>query len=343
MDQSYEFQDLILAWLASQPTDVAFDWTLQEWAEMLRRRGIGPKQFLRKAPWPSGAVTAPIADWGSELHSLIGLAAVKTQILQIRNFLRVRKLRRSLGLRTDSFSLHQAFLGNPGTGKTSVARILAGIYHELGVLPRANVLEVSRDKLVGQYIGATEARTSQAIDEALGGVLFIDEAYALARGGSEDFGRVAIDVLVKAMEDHRDHLVVIVAGYTQKMATFFDSNPGLLARFPRRIHFPDYTDEELVRIFERMASNADFTLSDDAARFQVRSQLTSMKVRNGSMFGNARDVRNLWEAVELEHADRIAKEFPEESQAATIPRERLCGLSSADIPEFAESQITLSP
>jgi Holliday junction resolvasome RuvABC ATP-dependent DNA helicase subunit len=207
------------------------------------------------------------------LNDLIGLDQVKREIETLANLVRVQKMRQAYGLAKPPLSLHLVFTGNPGTGKTTVARLIGRIYKSLGVLTSGKVTEVDRGGLVAGYIGQTAIKTTAVIEKTLDGVLFLDEAYALARPDTpNDLGQEAIDTLLKAMEDHRDRLVVIVAGYTNPMKIFIESNPGLKSRFNKYIHFPDYTPEELTRIFEKLANENNYLLNSDAEE-QMRRTL----------------------------------------------------------------------
>jgi Holliday junction resolvasome RuvABC ATP-dependent DNA helicase subunit len=230
-----------------------------------------------------------------ELDGLVGLAAVKKQVRQLVNFLRVQSARRERGFAVVDVTQHLVFVGNPGTGKTSVARLLGRMYATLGVLEKGHLIEADRSGLVAEYVGQTAIKTNRLVQEALGGVLFIDEAYALATNhGGHDFGREAVEALLRQMEDKRDRLVVIVAGYPELMARFLDSNPGLRSRFPRTIHFPDYSDDELVEIVIRRAQHDDYKLADGVAEDLRRVFATFPR---GHGFGNGRLARHLFEAA----------------------------------------------
>ena len=206
----------------------------------------------------------PLEELLAELDGLVGLAPVKAEVKLVTNLLRVEKLRAERGLKVVEHSRHLVFTGNPGTGKTTVARLLAQIYRTLGVVEKGQLVETDRSGLVAGYIGQTSIKVKEVFAKALGGVLLIDEAHALARGEDRDFGHEAIDMIVKLMEDHRDDVVLIVAGYPDEMATFLDANPGLRSRFPKTIYFDDYSNEELLRIFEGMCAKSHYTPTDDA-------------------------------------------------------------------------------
>ena len=242
----------------------------------------------------------------TELANLIGLEGVKRQVNTVVALIQVQKMREELGLKSATLSRHMVFLGNPGTGKTTVARIVANIYRLLGVLRKGQLVEVDRSGLVRGYIGQTASRTQEVIEEALGGVLFVDEAYALTvNKGENDFGQEAVDTLLKAMEDHRDDLVVIVAGYTDLMEKFLDSNPGLRSRFGTTIFFDDYTAEELLAILEQMLAKLEYRLSP-AARERAIELIETRVANKPDNFANARDVRNLMERAIGNHATRVA-------------------------------------
>ena len=256
----------------------------------------------------------------AELNSLVGLAEVKEEVRKLANLVRVRKMRQERGMSVPPMSFHLIFTGNPGTGKTTVARLLSQIYRALGMLEKGQLVEVDRGQLVAGYIGQTAQQTREKIQEALGGVLFIDEAYALTPegGGGQDFGREAVDTIVKAMEDHREELVVIVAGYTEPMQRFIASNPGLKSRFGRTIQFPDYSPEDMVDIFDTMLETDGYQL-EDAARAKAYRLFRQMHDQRDEAFGNARDVRNVYETAIMSQMDRVADmEDPTDEVLSTI-------------------------
>jgi SpoVK/Ycf46/Vps4 family AAA+-type ATPase len=263
----------------------------------------------------------------AQLDELVGLTAVKDEVKHETELLRVDKLRTAQGLKSPEISKHLVFSGNPGTGKTTVARLVAGIYRAVGVLPKGQLIETDRSGLVAGYVGQTALKTADVIKSALGGVLFIDEAYALA---TDDFGNEAIDTIVKAMEDHRDELVVIVAGYTEEMAIFISSNPGLESRFRTTIEFPDYSDDELIQIFKSMCKDADFTPTDDCTG---RLQLLLKGVTRGRTFGNARWVRNQFDAAVVRQAWRLRDiASPTVDQLRTLEADDLPALTPPETP-----------
>ena len=240
-----------------------------------------------------------------ELDELVGLEKVKENVKSLVNLVKVRKLREKNGLVVPPISLHMVFMGNPGTGKTTVARLMGKIYNAIGVLSKGQLVEVDRSGLVAGYVGQTAQKTAQVIEKAKGGVLFIDEAYALTSKEGNDFGDEAVETLLKAMEDNRHDLVVIVAGYDDLMREFIDSNPGLKSRFNRYFYFEDYSGEELFEIFEMQCRKNMYKL-DEIVRKRGREIFEEMYRERGENFGNGRDVRNLFENAVSAHSDRVA-------------------------------------
>lgn len=267
-------------------------------------------------PLPDPQPIRPIAELLAELDELTGLANVKAEVRRLTSLLQVQQLRAERGLPTMETSHHLVFTGNPGTGKTTVARLLSQIYHSIGVVSRGHLVETDRSKLVAGYVGQTALKTQQALESSLGGMLLIDEAYALARGGDNDFGREAIDTLVKFMEDHRDDIAIVAAGYPAEMQEFVDANPGLKSRFTRTVFFPDYTDDELVTIFVKLARKNGYELTDGALA-KVRQMIGAEPRTRG--FGNARFVRNLFETAVAHQAMRLAPlTDPSNEELATL-------------------------
>ena len=267
----------------------------------------------------------------AELDELIGLDVVKKDVDSLVNLVKVRKLRQERGMKTPDMSFHLVFSGNPGTGKTTVARIVGKVYSALGILSKGHLVEVDRSGLVAGYVGQTAIKTKEVIDKALGGVLFIDEAYTLSpENADKDFGQEAIDTILKAMEDHRDDFVVIVAGYATLMPRFIDSNPGLKSRFNKYLYFEDYNGDQLYEIFQGRVNRNDYKL-DEAAEEAVKDHLQELYEDRDENFGNARDVRNLFEKIVAAQADRVAGlENPTDEDICTITVEDLKDLM--DVP-----------
>jgi probable Rubsico expression protein CbbX len=257
-------------------------------------------------------------------RELVGLAPVKRRIREIAAFLVVTRARRLLGLDAATPSLHMSFTGNPGTGKTTVALRMAAILHRLGYVRKGHLVSVTRDDLVGQYIGHTAPKTKEILKKAMGGVLFIDEAYYLYRPENErDYGQEAIEILLQVMENNRDDLVVILAGYKDRMDTFFKSNPGLSSRIAHHIDFPDYTQAELLAIAERMVAAMNYRLDPDA--HEAMREYIARRVTQPH-FANARSIRNALDRARLRQANRLF-----ERPGATVGADELTAIAAADI------------
>lgn len=265
-----------------------------------------------------------------ELTSLVGLSGVKHQVNSLVNLIRVQKMREAQGMKKSDVSKHMVFSGNPGTGKTTVARMLAEIYKYLGILPKGQLVEVDRSGLVRGYVGQTATRVQEVVEEAMGGILFVDEAYTLTvNKGEGDFGQEAVDTLLKAMEDHRSELIVIVAGYTDLMEQFLSSNPGLRSRFSNFIYFEDYTADELMSILLGMLEKQEYRLSD-AAREKAKQLLEARVANKPENFANARDVRNFMEHAIANHATRVVK-----IKDAEKNKEMLSVIEPEDLQDFS--------
>ena len=275
----------------------------------------------------------------AELDSLIGLDVVKKDVDSLVNLVKVRTLRKERGLKCPELSLHLVFSGNPGTGKTTVARIVGKIFSALGLLSKGHLIEVDRSGLVAGYVGQTAIKTQEVIQKALGGVLFIDEAYTLApENADKDFGQEAIDTILKAMEDYRDDFVVIVAGYASLMPRFIDSNPGLKSRFNKYLFFEDYNGEQLYEIFLRRVKSNDYRL-DEKADQSIREHLEELYEDRDENFGNARDVRNLFERIVANQANRVAAlAAPTDEDILTITTADLEGVVDLHLPHAAAGE-----
>lgn len=279
-----------------------------------------------KYPMPSSNLNALF----SELNSMIGLENVKREIDTLVNLIKIRKLKQKRGYTVKQISMHMVFYGNPGTGKTTIARLLSAIYKELGVLSKGHLIEVDRSKLVSAYIGQTAIQTSELLHQAIGGILFIDEAYTLTVDkGANDFGQEAVDTVLKGMEDYRNDLIVIVAGYPSKMREFLESNPGLKSRFNKFVNFYDYLPNQMLEIYKGMCKSQDFTLDFDAEELLKTNFQKKYNERDES-FGNAREVRNGFEQAISNQANRL-------SALLNISNEELTSLTVEDVKEFQNS------
>lgn len=270
-----------------------------------------------------------LAEVLAELDAMIGLTEVKSLVHEIQAFVAIQQRRKTELLVAEPLVMHMIFAGNPGTGKTTVARIFGRMFREMGVLPKGHLIEAERADLVGEYIGHTAQKAREMIKKAMGGILFIDEAYSLARGGEKDFGKEAIDTLVKAMEDHKDELILILAGYRREMQFFLQTNPGLRSRFPIQIDFPDYGVEELRRIANLMLHQRQYRLTPGAKR--KLSDILQAAIDDGDPhFGNARLVRNMIERAIRRQAVRLVGQ-------KQVTRDDLMLLDEADIEEVPAS------
>jgi len=270
-----------------------------------------------------------LEDLLEELDSLVGLEPVKKLILEIQAFVEIRRRRAKENLATEPLVLHSIYRGNPGSGKTTVARLAARIFKEMGLLEKGHIIEVERADLVGEYIGHTAHKTRELIKRAIGGVLFIDEAYSLARGGEKDFGKEAIDTIVKNMEEHKENLILILAGYKEEMDWFLETNPGLRSRFPIQIDFPDYSVPELIKIADLMLEKRQYQLTDEA-RAALENIVTRVLQNDPQNSGNARLVRNIIEKAIRLQAVRLLKEKAwSKNELILITREDILGAGEA--------------
>lgn len=286
-----------------------------------------PKASDAKEKTDTDTKIESIDDLKKELDEYIGLKNIKNEVNNLINLVSVQKMRKEHGLKTNDLSLHMVFTGNPGTGKTMIARLMARIYKSLGILSKGHLIEVDRSGLVAGFVGQTAIKTADAIKKALGGVLFIDEAYALTNKKGNDFGQEAVDTLLKAMEDNRDNLIVIVAGYTELMKQFIKSNPGLESRFNRFLEFADYNVDELFDIFILRCNKSAYTLSDDAK--PLLGAVLQWELDHNDTFANARGVRNLFENIVVAQANRLAK-------SDNITKETLMLINREDIYNAAQ-------
>ena len=295
---------------------------------------VVPAAEQEETPLPESEPT--LEELLAELDGLCGLEQVKQDVKSLINLVKVRRLREEAGLPVPPMSLHLVFLGNPGTGKTTVARLLARLYHAIGVLPKGQLVEVDRSGLVAGFVGQTALKTQEVIQKAIGGVLFIDEAYALVnQDNGNDFGREAIEVLLKNMEDHRKDLVVIVAGYSQLMEKFIHSNPGLESRFNKYFYFEDYDGAQLFTILQSMCVKNGYVLTPEGEAL-ARRELMALYEDRDENFGNARDVRNLFEQAVARQSDRVARlEAPTREQLMELRPEDLAEPGDASSPQGA--------
>lgn len=291
------------------------------------RREPETQPVLKDAPgkrWSEEAgAPEPFAEIAQELDAMVGMEKVKETIFEMYALLQISEYRAEAGLTNNSHVYHMIFRGNPGTGKTTVARLIAKLFRTMGLLSKGHFIEAERADLVGEYIGHTAIKTRDLVKRALGGVLFIDEAYSLTRGGEKDFGKEAIDTLVKAQEDHKDDFVLILAGYPDEMDLFMTMNPGLPSRFPIQIDFPDYTLDQLLQIADIMLKEREYVfLPQTLMRFKHMLQEEKMRFKRG--FSNARFVRNMIEKCVRRQAVRLLKQQHEARQLTKQELMQIC-------------------
>lgn len=269
--------------------------------------------------------SGPWLEFQKELDRMVGLEDVKALVYELYAMLQIDRYRIEAGLRAQPHVYHMIFKGNPGTGKTTIARLLAKLFQGMGLLSKGHMIEVERADLVGEYIGHTAQKTRELVKKALGGVLFIDEAYSLARGGEKDFGKEAIDTLVKAMEDYKNQFVLILAGYSMEIDDFMLTNPGLPSRFPIWLAFPDYNIDQLVQIADGMVKEREYTLHPQAL-IRLRQMIVDEKAETMYHFSNARYVRNALEQAIRQQAVRLLTHYPEDAPS----KQELMGLRAED-------------
>ena len=325
----FALNPLLDAWIDRQKSIISsllnngrYDRQTDKGSTSILVKKVGDSSYSISFSYDDYDESSDAADSFSELDALIGLEPIKSDVKSLVSLVKMQQLRKTQGLTSVPVSLHLVFTGNPGTGKTTVARILAKIYKEIGVLKTGQLVEVDRSCLVAGYVGQTAIKTQERIKEAMGGILFIDEAYTLAKDGN-DFGQEAIDTIIKAMEDHRDEFVVIVAGYDEPMQKFISSNPGLRSRFNKYFRFPDYSAKELLEIFKEMVEKYDYSINENALN-HVAEKINITRIDAQEDFANARSIRNLFEHIITRQAIRVSRiESPTKEELLEIKMEDL--------------------